>query len=161
MGAGMDSTAPHKPRFLSLRWKALTALSLVLALVNASLAYLAYRQAVRQFDLQQAELRENQSRQLREMVEGHAREMSRLAALVPLMGPNPPLENLKEQLEHALRTNGAMLDVEWDIRSIHWLGPRQEHALVWPHQAEALPPELSVRIEQVTGGPDGASLLPV
>ena len=140
--------AAHQPRFVSLRWKALTALSLVLVLVNASLAYLAYRQAVRQFDLQRSELRENQSRQLREMVEGHALEMSRLATLVPLMGPNPPLDALQEQLEQALRTNGAMLDVEWDIRSIHWLGPRQENALVWPHQAEALPPDLSARIEQ-------------
>jgi diguanylate cyclase (GGDEF)-like protein len=142
----MERTAPPNPRFLSLRWKALTALSLVLVLVNASLAYLAYRQAVRQFDLQQAEVRERQSRQLREMVEGHALEMSRFAALVPLMGPNPPLESLQAQLEDALRTNGAMLDVEWDIRSVHWLAPGLDDVMTWPDQAERLPPELRDRI---------------
>lgn len=137
---------PHKPRFLSLRCKALTALSLVLVLVNASLAYLAYRQAVRQFDLQQAEVRERQDRQLREMIEGHALEMSRFATLVPLMGPNPPLESLPEQLEYALRTNGAMLDVEWDIRSVHWLAPGLADAIAWPDQVERLPTELLERI---------------
>lgn len=135
------------PCFLSLRWKALTALSLVLLLVNASLAYLAYRQAERQFDLQQVEVRELQVRQLREMVAGHALELSRFAALVPLMGPNPPLETLAEQLEETLRANGAMLDVEWDIRSIHWLAPGLESSIVWPDQSEPLPPELRARIK--------------
>jgi len=142
----MQRTVTAIPRFLSLRWKALTTLSLVLVLVNASLAYLAYRQTVRQFDLQQVAVRERQHRQLREMVEGHALQMSRLAALVPLMGPSPPLKSLKAQLEDALRTNGAMLDVEWDIRSVHWLAPGLDDAIAWPNQAEPLPSELRDRI---------------
>lgn len=147
MAVALDPVAAREPRFLSLRWKALTALSLVLVLVNASLAYLAYRQSARQFELQQSEVRERQGRQLRDMMRGHADEMSRLATLVPLVGPNPPLEDLSTQLEHALRTNGAMLDLEWDIRSVHWLAAHGEGSIAWPEQAEALPPELSARIE--------------
>jgi len=119
----VEAAGIRKPHFLSLRWKALTALSLVLVLVNASLAYLAYGQSARQFELQQTEVRERQGRQLRDMVAGHAVEMSRLASLVPLMGPNPPLADLPAQLRHALGANGAMLDLEWDIRSVHWLSP--------------------------------------
>lgn len=141
------ASATPQPRFLSLRWKALTALSLVLVLVNASLAYLTYGQSARQFELQQAEVRERQGRQLRDMVSGHAEEMSRLASLVPLMGPNPPLEDLPTQLGQALETNGAMLDLEWDIRSAHWLTPQGQTAITWPEQAEVLPQELVARIE--------------
>ncbi len=143
----METAVARQPRFLSLRWKALTALSLVLLLVNASLAYMAYRQSARQFELQQTEVRERQGRQLRDMVDGHAEEMSRLASLVPLMGPNPPLADLSSQLGHALRSNGAMLDLEWDIRSVHWLTPGGEASITWPEQAEALPPGLTSRIE--------------
>lgn len=144
MGAG--SPVNRRPRFLSLRWKALTALSLVLALVNASLAYLAYRQSARQFELQQKEVRERQGRQLRDMVEEQAVEMSRLASLVPLMGPTPPLDDLAMQLRRALGSNGAMLDLEWDIRSAHWVAPGGEASITWPEQAGALPPELMSRI---------------
>jgi diguanylate cyclase (GGDEF)-like protein len=143
----VSATAPQ-PRFLSLRWKALTALSLVLVLVNTSLAYLAYRQSARQFELQQADVRERQGRQLRDMVDEHAEEMSRLASLVPLMGPNPPLAELSSQLAEALGTNGAMLDLEWDVRSVHWLSPKGESSITWPEDVDALPPELMARIER-------------
>lgn len=142
----VEAAGIRKPHFLSLRWKALTALSLVLVLVNASLAYLAYGQSARQFELQQTEVRERQGRQLRDMVAGHAVEMSRLASLVPLMGPNPPLADLPAQLRHALGANGAMLDLEWDIRSVHWLSPQGETSITWPEQTEPLPPELVSRI---------------
>ena len=141
-----EAFADRTKRFLSLRWKALTALSVVLVLVNASLAYLAYRQSARQFELQQTEVRERQGRQLREMVSGHAVEMSRLATLVPLMGPDPPLKDLSAQLRQSLQSNGAMLDVEWDIRSVHWLPHGREASVSWPEGAEPLPGQLVSRI---------------
>ncbi len=133
-------------RFLSLRWKALIALSFVLVLVNASLAYLAYRQSARQFDLQQSAVRERQDSQLRAMVADRVQEMSKLSSLVPLFGPNPPLADLREQLDQALHTNGAMLDVEWDIRSVHWIGAKGTTPLIWPTPAQPLPGELTERI---------------
>lgn len=146
MVAAAGSVVARRSRFLSLRWKALTALSLVLVLVNASLAYLAYRQAARQFELQQAGVRQHQGRQLRDMVAGHAVEMSRLAALVPLLGPDPPRDDLSDQLAWALANNGAMLDLEWDIRSVHWLPAGGLDAITWPVQVEDLPESLITRI---------------
>lgn len=143
-----ETAVARRFRFLSLRWKALTALSLVLVLVNASLAYLAYWQSARQFELQQAGVRQHQGRQLRDMVAGHAVEMSRLAALVPLMGPNPPRDDLATQLRQALAINGAMLDLEWDIRSVHWQAPGGLGSITWPEQVEALPESLTTRIRE-------------
>ena len=92
-------------RFLSLRWKALIALSFVLVLVNASLAYLAYRQSARQFDLQQSAVRERQDSQLRAMVADRVQEMSKLSSLVPLFGPNPPLaDRASSSIRHCTPT---------------------------------------------------------
>lgn len=39
------------PRFMSLRWQALIALSLVLFLINGTLAFMAYQQSYAQYDL--------------------------------------------------------------------------------------------------------------
>lgn len=145
----MDIEAPGvgPVRFLSLRWKALIGLSLVLVLVNASLAYLAYRQSAFQFELHRSEVHQKQSDQLRGMLRGQADEMSRLATLVPLMGPDPPLDDLGFQLELALSTNGAMLTLEWDIQSVQWIDPQGVRDLFWPEQEDRLfPPALEWRI---------------
>ena len=134
--------------FLSLRWKALIALSLLLLVVNASLAYLAYRQSSGQFEREQAQVRHQQDRQLRAMVAARFEEMSRLASLVPLMGPSPPLPSLEAQIAAAVEANGALLDVEWDIRSVHWLEPGAAARNIWPETAGPLLPELSRMLAQ-------------
>jgi len=72
--------------YLSLRWKALIVLSLVLMLVNASLAFLAYRQAAEQFKQQQIEVRDRQVRQLYALLDDGYRQMSRLAQIRPVTG---------------------------------------------------------------------------
>jgi diguanylate cyclase (GGDEF)-like protein len=140
-----DRTPSSRP-FLSLRWQTVIALSFVLALVNASLAYLVYRQSVHQLELQRAEVHASQGRQLRALVHETSQQMSKLASLVPLLGPSPPLPDLGAQLRRALDTNGSMLDVEWDIRSVHWLDDQGRAVLAWPDSAPALPAEVPMRL---------------
>ncbi len=143
-----EKTAPRATTpFLSLRWQALIGLSLILVVVNASLAFLANEQSVRQFELQQSQIRDQQARQLRTMVNARSQEMSKLASLVPLLGPSGRAPDLTAQLREALDTNGALLGLEWDIRSVHWITPDRETALTWPQSASEIPPELLERIE--------------
>ena len=52
-------------QFLSLRWQALIVLSLVLLVINGTLAVMAYRYSMAQFELQQSGVRGNEVRQLR------------------------------------------------------------------------------------------------
>ena len=137
-----DQTGRPAP-FLSLRWKAVTALSLVLILVNASLALLAYRQLAAQFDQQQRTVRERQARQLQALIDDRYQQMARLANVVPLLAPIRPDAGPEEHLREALITNGVMLDLEWDIRSIHWIPAADaQPVLLWPAQGMPLPAAL-------------------
>lgn len=150
----MDAPAQpeESPRYLSLRWKSLIALSLALIAVNASLATIANLQLVAQFERQQAAVREQQVRQLRALIDERNREMSKLASLVPLLGNGgTDAEGLKEQIEQALDTNGALLDLEWDIRSAHWVEPEGATSMTWPATAAPLPEAL---LAQLTKAPE-------
>lgn len=134
--------------YLSLRWKALIVLSLVLVLVNASLAFLAYRQAAEQFKQQQIEVRDRQVRQLYALLDDGYRQMSRLANIVPLLGSDQSDQAINERLHQALDHNGFMLDLEWDIRSAYWIQPKGQSILLWPDHAQGLPAELIERLQR-------------
>lgn len=152
----MDGSAPEtgSSRYLSLRWKSLIALSLALILVNASLALIANAQFARQFELQQGYVRDQQARQLRALVDERNLEMSKLASLVPLLGTDEVVTpDLLERIAQALDSHSALLDLEWDIRSVHWLLADGTETLGWPENAAALPAAL---IEDLRHNPEQA-----
>nr|WP_242463885.1 EAL domain-containing protein [Thiococcus pfennigii] len=108
-------------------------MSLALVLVNASLALIANLQLVEQFELQQGAVREQQARQLRALIEEGSQEMSKLASLVPLLGASEgPTADIEAQIARALDIHGALLDLEWDIRSVHWIRSDGTDSLSWP-----------------------------
>lgn len=133
---------PARPQ-LSLRWKALIALSIVLLLVNATLALFAYRQLAEQFDEQQTRVRERQAKQLSALLADRYRQMSRVATVVPLLAPPAADDGLEAHLSQAMEANGVMLDLEWDIRSLHWVPLAGRVRQLWPRSPDAeLDPEL-------------------
>ena len=138
----------HSGRYLSLRWKALIGLSVVLIAVNASLAFFSYTQLVDQFERQQTSVRDRQAKQLKALLDDRYQQMSRLANVVPLLVQTRAQETLAEHLRRALNTNGVMLDLEWDIRSVHWIKPDGGVELLWPLDAAALPKVLAGRIKR-------------
>lgn len=161
-GDSGSARSPQARRIFSLRWKALIALSLVLAIVNASLALLAYRELASQFTAQQQAVRASQSRQIQAQLDERYQQMSRLAALVPLLAPTPapelaptdsatppPLPDmavLAAHLQAAMAQGGLMLDLEWDVRSVHWIRPDGEQRLLWANDALPLPARLRERV---------------
>ncbi|NCC27765.1 MAG: EAL domain-containing protein [Gammaproteobacteria bacterium] len=155
-----DAVVAEKPSVdLSLRWKALIAMTLALVLVNASLALISKHQLAGQFELQQGAVRDQQARQLRAIVEERSQEMSKLASLVPLLGGSmAETARPEEPIEEALLTNGAMLDLEWDIRSVHWILTDGTTAIVWPDDAQDIPEALRIDLMRNPEG-DIAALL--
>ena len=143
-------------RYLSLRWKTLILLSVVLVLVNTALALLAYRQSARQFDQQQAQLREQHIRQFRSLFDEGYRQMPRLANIVPLLGSYHPAPDLDARLRQAVGANGYILDLEWDIRSVHWLPAAGQLTLLWPPEAPPLPITVT---EQLHAAPEHTTTL--
>jgi hypothetical protein len=142
------NTARGSGQFLSLRWKSLIALALALFLVNTSLALIANYQLVRQFERHQHTLREQQDRQLRALVEERGQEMSKLASLVPILGNEEAHLSPSTQIAQALATDGALLDLEWDIRSIHWISPDGVASVMWPEDAPRIPSRLLAEVRR-------------
>jgi len=117
---------------LSLRWKVLIALSLLLLLINASLAAFAYQRSVRQFELHQSQLRDHQATELSTLLDDGFQGLSKLASFVPLLGVGEQPKDLVSHLQAALDRHGAMLGVEWDVRSVHLISPKGDSVLDWP-----------------------------
>jgi len=131
--------------FMSLRWQALIALSLVLMVVNGALALMAYRHSTAQFDLQQSGVRDNQVRQLRGLLGRNYEEMTRLVSVVPTLGPDGGADTVQDfgsRLRRGLETEGALLGLEWDVRSVFWITPDGRLSLVWPADVTAPGAEL-------------------
>ena len=152
--------------FLSLRWQALIALSVILILVNGALAFVAYRQSLVQFELQQSTLRTNQVRQLRGLVANNYEEMTRLVSVVRMLGPDvktglprsapadartAPIEDFGSRLGRGLESEGAILGLEWDIRAVYWVNPAGVPAVVWPRNVRAPAAEV---LAELTAGQD-------
>ncbi len=140
--------------FLSLRWQALIALSLVLLVINGTLAVMAYRYSRAQFELQQSGLRGNQVRQLRGLLARNFEDMTRLVNLLPLLGSEdgaPRTRDLGERLASGLAGEGTLLGLEWDLQSIHWLTPSGGQTLVWPSEAAALGADLVAELTRMEG----------
>ena len=118
----------------SLLWKALGGLLLLLAVVNASLTWLAYLELDGQFKSNLSELRTQQERQLRDILEVRQEEMSRFgASLVNLYRPDAKEEpNLQQKIKQAVDANAPTLDVEWDIVSIHFVQLDGTAEVAWP-----------------------------
>ncbi len=142
----VPNSKERPPAFLSLRWKVLIALSLVLLLVHSTLAWMAYRQSVHQFELQQAGVRQAQVRQLRALLDDRFQELSKLAGILALVGPQPPEADMQAQLRTALDVNGVLFDLEWDIRSVHWVDRAGTASLIWAAQAQDVPPQIGTQI---------------
>ena len=142
----MDTHADFKPRaaFMSLRWKSLIVLSLVLVVVNASLAYLVFRKTTGQFEAEQAGRRAVQMRELNVALAKGVESMSTFASFIPLLSTAEAGSADRLSAEHiaaVLSRHGVMLDVEWGVEGVHYFSGEQfETALVsWPPQRPVPP----------------------
>ena len=138
-------TGSVRRQFLSLRWQALFALSLVLLVINGTQAVMAYRYSRAQFELQQSGIRGNQVRQLRGLLAHNLEDLTRLVKLLSLLGTEEgglAKHDLGERLASGLAREGILLGLEWDLQSIYWLTPSGGQTLVWPSEAPALGDDL-------------------
>lgn len=139
MGTARVGNQRSRRRRESLLWKALGGLLLLLAVVNAALTWLAHSELDGQFKSNLAELRAQQERQLRDILEVREEEMSRFgASLVNLYRPDAQAQpDLQHKIRQAVDANAPTLDVEWDIVSIHFVQPDGTAEVAWPYAGMA------------------------
>jgi signal transduction histidine kinase len=131
------SATTRKARFLSLKWKALLVVSVVLAIFNASLAFLVYHKTTGQFEAEQAERRLAQGRTLDAMMSNGFEAMSNFASFIPLLSaPGYPVGSplTASRIDAVLAEHGALLAVEWGVEAVHFfnIDDLAEPAVTWP-----------------------------
>lgn len=150
------------PRAVSLRWKLLVGVSLILIIVNGALALLAYRQLNTQLADDRAAMRDRQAAQLQALFDDRARQLSQLANLVPRLAQDstrleaetggtpalPATDALAERLRAILADNGDLLELEWDLRTAHFIALHGQTMPLWPDPGEHAPAALVARYQQ-------------
>lgn len=136
-----------RSRFFSLRWKLPLILSLALIAVNASLALVAYRYSLSQFELQQTELRKQQQRQLSALIEDGFSNLSQLASLIVQLAPQRNAPDWPLRLNRELNESGALLTMEWGIQSVQLYTHAGAPLVRWPGDTR-IPDRLLARLQQ-------------
>lgn len=121
----MVAAAERIPVFFGLKWKTVLVLSLVLALVNASLAYLVYRKVTGQFEDEQAARRLTQVREFDAVLSKAQESVSTFATFIPRLAVSQVGERdegLAQRIAAALEEHGMLLDLEWGVEGMHYFG---------------------------------------
>jgi diguanylate cyclase (GGDEF)-like protein len=119
-------------RFFSLRWTIIIFLSLVLILVNSTLAYLNYTQSSRQYDAELKNVRALQTRQIKELLKNGYTALSSISTFIPLIGDSKSSDSFENSFREMLQQSGTILDIEWGIQSIYLFSKERELLLQWP-----------------------------
>ncbi len=130
--------------FLSLKWKSVFVLSLVLVMVNASLAYLVFRKTTRQFETEQNDRRLVQVRELNVVLSKGLDSISTFSSFIPLLSAHEiPTDSDKfaDLISAVVSEHGLMLAVEWGVEGIHYFGVEEPGVPIvsWP-EGRPLPP---------------------
>lgn len=104
-----------------------------------------------QFARDQHQLRHHQINHFFTLIAERYQQMSRLGNLIPRLAFEHPQDSVSESLQHFLETDGATLDLEWDIRSVHWIPLDGKPRTLWPPQIHAMPEPL---VKEVRKNPE-------
>lgn len=146
----MDGEKPQRSRFLSLKWKLLSALSLVLILVNGSLAILVYQKTLSQHHERQAQQRTTQIREWHVVLSRGFESISAFASFIPRLSiatAGIAVRSEAASIAAALAEHGAMLDLEWGVNGAHYYAAgRLDRPLAsWP--ADRVAPDVRGLLE--------------
>jgi signal transduction histidine kinase/CheY-like chemotaxis protein len=145
---------------LGLAWKVLGWLSLVLVVMNASLAYLVFSHSTAQFEASQQTRHTLQLRELSVVLDETLRALGSFASFIPLLAaesPAPGAGGLAARLGSILADHGPLLGVEWGFEAIHLFspGPDPLPQLSWPRGRTVPPAQTLIRAASEAESPRG------
>ncbi|NEX18120.1 MAG: GGDEF-domain containing protein [Halochromatium sp.] len=143
-----DSRSSDSRPFLGLRWKVLIGISLTLAAVILSLTLYAREVLIDQFERNQAGLHQRQAEHFFSLMTDRYQQMAQLASMVPRLASAAAGTSVVDHLRETLQADGSMLDLEWDIRAVHWVPVDGEPLTLWPLEALPLPASLLRQVRQ-------------
>lgn len=145
------STWKDPRHFLGLRWKVLFGISLSLGAVIITLTLYGRAILIEQVERDREAVRQRLDAHFSTLIDDRFQQMARLASLVPRLAADSQDSSILAHLRRVLQTDGSMLDLEWDIRSVHWLPLEGAAVSLWPPAVEPLPAPL---LEQIRAAPE-------
>ena len=151
MSVNRDSAV--KTRFFSLRWTIIIFLSLILLLVNSTLAYLNFRQSTLQYEAELQNVSTIQTRQIKALLENGFTTLSQISTFIPLMGQSNSSDSIEKRFSHMLEQSGTLLDIEWGIQSLQFFSKDGKILLSWPDiqgSGSETPPGIDFNTTQIS-----------
>jgi diguanylate cyclase (GGDEF)-like protein/PAS domain S-box-containing protein len=107
-----------EPYFLSLKWKVMLLFSLVLMIINAGLAGMGYIQQLSLFETYQQQIREQQNRQVKSLLETSYYRLEQIALMIPSLAEAATQSSdipLSDKLTRFFSHGAATLELEWGL----------------------------------------------
>jgi diguanylate cyclase (GGDEF)-like protein/PAS domain S-box-containing protein len=121
-------------RFFSLKWKVVALLSLILLIVNAGLATMGYYEQRQLFLTYQQQIREQQSRQVKALLEKSFFKLEQIAQMIPSLAtaatPSPETP-LSSKLQHFFTHSASTLELEWGLEMASFYSAHNEQLFSW------------------------------
>lgn len=118
--------------FLSLKWKVVLLLSIVLLLANGTLAMMFYLSTIEHLELQQNKNLAQQNRELQSLLQVDEALMQNFAEMLPITSytSNSDLE-LAESLSSLLEENGELIYATWGIEELFYVSSKGSVLYQW------------------------------
>ena len=121
-------------RFFSLKWKVVALLSMILLIVNAGLASLGYYEQRQLFDTYQQQIREQQGRQVKALLEKSFYRLEQITQMIPSLAqaamPMPEMP-LADKLQNFFIHSASTLDLEWNLQEASYYSIYNERLFSW------------------------------
>ncbi len=130
----------NNQRFFSLKWKVVGLLSLILLIVNAGLATMGYYEQRQLFLTYQNQIREQQGRQVKALLEKSFYKLEQIAQMIPSLATaaTPSIEiPLAAKLQNFFTHSASTLDLEWGLEEASYYSIRNEQLFSWQGTPES------------------------
>ena len=121
-------------RFFSLKWKVVALLSLILLVVNAGLASMAYYEQRQLFETYQLKIRKQQGRQVKALLEKSFYRLEQITQMIPNLAsaatPSPDVP-LADKLKNFFSHGDTTLDLEWNLDQASYYSIHNERLFSW------------------------------
>ncbi len=129
----------RKPHFFSLKWKVVVLLSLILLIVNAGLATLGYFKQRQLFDTYQLQIKQQQARQVKALLEKSFYKLEQIAQMIPALAVAASPSNevpFVQKIQHFFQHGAFTLDLEWGLEEAAFYSIHSEKLFTWQGSAK-------------------------
>ncbi len=146
---------------LSLKWKVVLEISVVLIVVNFIVTWVTYNQIRAQFDQNRLQTQQTYEREFEGLVKNSFDRMRQLSYLIPLLkihtSPGADSETFAPRLKQIIKQHISLLQIEFGLNSLYYFHNSEQPQVVW--NAHQLPDAVKDMLRKSLSSEQPQSLL--